>query len=88
MLRGDTEQWIFKNVTLTSLEKKRIVATVMLIAVEIMFSAHIYTFAGQCYKQKKGGPIGLRSTCAVARLVMSVWDSKWLERLGRDEYLI
>ena len=41
----------------------------------------MYTFGGQFYRQTSGGPIGLRSTCAVARLVMKVWDDKWLGRL-------
>ena len=33
------------------------------------------------YLPSLGGPIGLRSTCSVARLVMKVWDDKWLGRL-------
>ena len=38
-------------------------------------------FGGEFYRQTSGRPIGLRSTCAVARLVMKVWDDKWLARL-------
>ena len=41
-------------------------AEVLRLAVELMFSTHLYTFGGRCYKQKEGGPIGLRSTCALA----------------------
>ena len=33
------------------------------------------------YRQSNGGPIGLRSTCSVARLVMKIWDDEWLEKL-------
>ena len=47
-----------------------------------MFKTHVYTFVGNTYKQTSGGPIGLRSTCVVARLVMKVWDDKWLARLS------
>ena len=30
---------------------------------------------------KEGGPIGLRSTCALARVVMARWDMKWKDRI-------
>ena len=80
---GDSEQWRFPRVKLTEEEKKEIVATVMKIATEFMFKSHIYTFAGKMYKQKTGGPIGLRGTCAIARLVMQVWDKKWLDRMAK-----
>ena len=46
-----------------------------------MFSTHVYTFEGIYYRQTSGSPIGLSSTCAVARLVMKVWDNKWLAKL-------
>ena len=29
-------------------------------------------------KKEEGGPIGLRATCAIARVTMNVWDRKWL----------
>ena len=53
-----------------------------------MSQSHIYTFSGKLYKQKAGGPIGLRGTCAIARLVMQMWDSKWLERMARLKVVI
>ena len=28
-----------------------------------------------------GGPIGLRGTCSIARLVLQVWDRKWVQRM-------
>ena len=78
---GDTEQWIFPKVKLTGMEKKCIIATVAEIMTDAMFRTHIYTFGGEMYRQEGGGPIGFRSTCSVARLVMKMWDDKWLERL-------
>ena len=48
---------------------------------ETMFKTHVYTLRGEYYRQASGGPICLRSTCAVARLVMKVWDEWWLERM-------
>ena len=41
------------------------------------------TFGGKLFKQAKGGPIGLRGTCALARVVMNVWDSLWEEELTK-----
>ena len=79
--KGDTEQWIFPRVTLTEEEKKEIVATVIKIAVGAMFEHHYYSFKGKIFKQLKGGPIGLRGTCAIARLCMRIFDVKWEEIL-------
>ena len=80
---GDTEQWIFPEVTLTADERREILAAVTRLMVELMFDTHIYTFGGKLFKQAKGGPIGLRGTCALARLVMNVWDSLWEEELTK-----
>ena len=46
-------------------------------------NTHVYTFDGEIFLQKAGGPIGLRSTCAVARITMSTWDARW-RRLMKD----
>ena len=79
----DENQWQFKrDMNLTELERKIIMAEVLRLAVEIMFDTHIYSFGGHFYKQKEGGPIGLRSTCALARVVMGRWDIKWKERVA------
>ena len=62
-----------------------IVASVMRIAVITMFRTHIYTFDDVFIVQKKGGPIGLRATCCVARITMIEWDREWsalLHKLG------
>ena len=75
---GDQNQWKFRNVELSDLEKRQIVAMVIKIAVRMLFKRHVYSFGGNHFLQKVGGPIGLRSTCAVARLVMSWWDTKLL----------
>ena len=74
---GDTEQWVFPDIVLTEEEKVWILAAVTGMMVEILFDSHLYTFGGRIYKQAGGGPIGLRGTCAVARLIMNVWDTMW-----------
>ena len=53
-----------------------------------MFSTHLYSFGGRCYKQKEGGPIGLRSTCALARVVMGRWDSKWNKMVNKNNLVV
>ena len=40
---------------LTEVEKKRVVAEVLRLGVELMFSTHLYSFGGRCYTQKGGG---------------------------------
>ena len=45
------------------------------------------TAIGLVYRQTEGGPIGLRSTCAVARVVMARWDIKLKTRLAVSNIL-
>ena len=42
----------------------------------------------EIFLQRVGGPIGLRSTCAVARITMSYWDKKWLETMKENNVTI
>ena len=81
---NDEKQWKFPSVELTELEKKTIMAEVMRLSIELMYSTHIYSFGGRSYKQRDGGPIGLRSTCALSRVVMARWDCKWKERMQQS----
>merc|ERR1711940_165359 len=57
----------------------------MRLAVELVYDTHVNSFDWKCYKQREGGPIGLRSTCALARVVMGRWDIKWKERLAESK---
>ena len=81
---GDEKQWRFPKVEITEQEQKLIMSEVLKLAVETMYDTHMYSFGGTVYKQTEGGPIGLRSTCAVARVIMSRWDMKWKERLAMN----
>lgn len=47
-------------------------------------NSHVYEFAGNFYLQLSGGPIGLRATCAVARVVMNYWDRKWRDMMNKN----
>ena len=81
--RGDLEQWEFLKVILTEEEKKLLIATMVELAKEAMFTYHFYGFGGRRFEHIEGGPIGLRGTCALARLIMQVVDRKWA-RLVED----
>ena len=58
-------------------------AKVLKTAVMAIFKTNTYSFGTKFYIQTKGGPIGLRSTCCVARLVMSWWDDKLIEAIEK-----
>ena len=85
---NDEKQWQFPQPELTKEMKKLVMSEVMRLSIELMFSTHIYSFGGRTYKQKEGGPIGLRSTCALSRVVMARWDVKWKERMEKSNLVI
>ena len=49
-----------------------------------VFKTHTYPFANKFFLQRRGGPIGLRSSCCVARLVMMWWDDPFLEVMKKS----
>ena len=60
-------------------EDKRLLFSLALgIAVRVVFRHHLYSFAGKSRRQSKGGPIGLRLTSLVARIVMDQWSNLFL----------
>ena len=63
------ELWDCPKVELSDLEKKKI-------ATQTMFNTHLYQFGGKVYHQKVGGPIGLRGTGAIARVVLAMTDNR------------
>ena len=75
--RGDQKQWVFPKVRVRLEEKRLLVATVVQLATIAMFQHHYYGFANGKFQQMEGGPIGLRGTCTIARLVMQVFDRRW-----------
>ena len=73
------DNWYFPVQVYSREHKRLIVATMVQIGVLTMMNTHLYEFNGRIYLQQSGGPIGLRATCAVARVVMNFWDGKWKE---------
>ena len=53
-----------------------------------IFKTHTYRFENKFFLQRKGGPIGLRSTCCIARLEMLWWDEELLEVLRKNNISI
>ena len=82
---GNQDQWEFPPMGngLTEQEKKLVMAKVMKTAVLAIFKTHTYSIAERFYLQQKGGPIGLRLTSCVARLVMLWCDDKLIEAMER-----
>ena len=79
-MTGDVKKaensWNIPEVEWTKLEQKLVVAEMTRIGVITMMNTHLFQWDGKFYLQRKGGPIGLRATCAVARMTMLFWDEK------------
>ena len=58
---------------LSEVDKRLLLSMVVKITTLQIFKHHCYQFDGVVYRQSKGGPIGLRFTSIVARLVMDHW---------------
>ena len=56
-------------------------ARAMEVVVDTIMSNHFYQFDGQVVTQETGGPIGLKISGVLARLVMLWWDGKFLGKL-------
>ena len=83
---NDTEndsQWRFPKIKLTEKDKRLLLATVIQMVVKTIFQTHVYQFGGKVYHQKQGGPIGLRATGAISRIVMGDWDLRLKEALTK-----
>ena len=61
------------------------VATAMKLAVLVLFRTHVYEFGGMFLLQKKGGPIGLSFSCAIARIVMLWWDEQFMSLVASSK---
>ena len=53
----------------------------MRLSVKVFFKTHVYSFKGSYFKQDDGGHIGLRSTCAIARVARSHHSVQWRQRM-------
>ena len=82
----DDSMWKDSNREVFKSDLKRMAAAVIELAIHVAMSTHIYQFCGRFFIQQEGGPIGLRSTAALAALIMKLWDVAWLQ-LVKKEFL-
>ena len=61
--------------------KRKLLSIVVKIAIINIFANHVYQFGGRIYKQILGGPIGLRLTSMIARIVIDAWSKQFLKKL-------
>ena len=54
---------------------------------KIVFSTHFYEWNGTIYRQVSCGPIGLRSTGSVCRVVMDYWRSEISKKIVQMDNL-
>ena len=54
-------------------QKKLLLGCVIEQLVKVTFKTHFYEWEGCLYRQKQGGPIGLRATGPVSRVLMDQW---------------
>ena len=80
----DESMWRDSSREVFTSDMKKIAAAVLEVAIHIAMSTHVYQFCGRFFLQKDGGPIGLRSTAALASLIMKIWDISWLQLLKKE----
>ena len=80
----DEERFIHSLREPTDVEKVNLYATALECSIRFIFSKNLYRFANTTYLQSDSGPIGLRVTMCVARLVMGEWADKLREILDKS----
>ena len=76
----DESKWRWNNQCEPDNSEIRELFTVMIMkVVSFVMKNHIYSFDGKVYRQTKGGPIGLRLTGVLAKIVMIEFGRRWKE---------
>ena len=78
-VNGDN-QFIEPEEPPNSKQVRSMIALAIASGVKTVMNNHYYTFGGVIRKQSEGGAIGAEMTGEVSRNVMSVWDSRFLEK--------
>ena len=66
-------------------EKKTILALVLAVQVDFVMGNHVYKVGDTIYLQTDGGPMGLKLTGAIARVVMMLFDKLYLEKVSQSD---
>ena len=72
-------KWVPSKYVPTEVEIKSIIAEFVKQVIKMTFNGHVYKFGNKIYLQNKGGPIGLRLSGAVARLVLLWFDDRVID---------
>ena len=88
VMKDAETMWTSQNIEWTSMEKKIGLAEMVRIGVICMMKTHVFQWDGRWFLQKNGGPIGLRATCAVARVIMLWWDGQLLAKMKENNLKI
>lgn len=81
----DDKNWYNRRTLISKVEKNKIVARTIEVAILVAMGLHLYSFGGQIYIQLSGGPIGLRFTACLAAVLMKIWDVAWLQLLQNED---
>ena len=76
-----SNQCVFPILAPSKFQLKLLLAASLGIGVKSTFKLHTYTLGRKLNQQIKGGPIGLRLTCCMARLRIISWMREVLRRL-------
>ena len=82
------EKWYFSPKIPNCKEKRLMLSKAVEVGVRECFRNHLYTFNGKVYRQTEGGPIGLRLSMAISRLVMAMWDKMLMDKGSNTGWLI
>ena len=53
----------------------------MAIGMDVIMSNHTFMMGGEVFLQSEGGPIGFEAAGAIARVLMIMWDTLYLEKV-------
>ena len=80
----DDKKWYDSKRIIPKGDKRKILAYVIEVLVNLVMASHVYEFEGKYFLQVDGGPIGLRLTACLASLIMKMWNSSWSLLLRRE----
>ena len=77
------ERWWYptKVDKLTEEQKRLLIGCVLEQLTKLVFRTHYYEWEGTLYRQKFGGPIGLRASGPIGRILMDFWANKILKQV-------
>ena len=78
------QHWVYPRSQYSDQEKKSLFARAIQIATRFLFTNHLYQFASKYFLQRSGAPIGVRLSCAAARVVMNMFDRELAEAMTRS----